>query len=1350
MKIILSVGLLLISFLNLFSQERLIKFKHLTVQDGLSRSWVRCIYQDSIGYLWVGTADGLNKYDGISFKTYRYKSGDPHCINNNNIIVIYEDKKRNIWVGTQAGLNLYNREKDEFTPLSAINNNYVSCIYEYNDGRFLIGSPGGLFLFNPSDLKAIHIHDDINIENILHDRSNNFWLATYYHGLLLLDTTDYSYYQIKPDKKIGLVTNNRIHSLFQDSRGGIWIGTNSDGIRYMTYDKNNPRNAQFINFKSEPGNNKSISNGAIYSITEDEKGYLWIGFENGGLNLLDLNTFPAKKVSFRHLVYNPVDPEGISDNSIYFIYHDRQNTIWVGTYGNGLNYYNALLQKFDHYSHQPGSNATINNNRVNAIYEEDDYLWIGTEGGLNVLDKRKNIFQYFSYDYNNPNSIGSNAVMTIFRDSRDNMWMGLWGGGLNLFNERTITFRHFMFNENDPKSIGSNSMVDIIETRDSSLWIATGRGGLNRYDHKTNTFERYQAGYTYNSISSNWVMDVLESSNGDLWIATTVAVDILYRKTNYFRTFIHNPSDPKSISYNGAIVLFEDSRKNIWIGTSNGLNVFNEKDSSFIHYFKSDGLPDNAIQAIEEDKHCNLWLSTNNGITKFIKGINIPEKPVFVNYNVNDGLQDNEFNARASFKNKEDLIYFGGNNGYNVFDPDKIESNPYVPNIVFTRLLIFNKPISIDSDNSPLVNDISVTKKLKLRRKHSVFTIEFASLNLLAPENNQYAFILEGFEKNWNYVGKQHSATYTNLDPGKYTFRVKASNNDRLWNDQGISLDIVILPAWWQTWIAMLVYLLIIVLAIYYFRKNTIISVNLKNELWREHLEKQKSEELNQLKNQFYTNVSHELRTPLTLIIGPLKQLITDGLLSLQLETIYRNANRLKILVDQILDFSKVENHMMKINQTECDVVSFTKNILRNFSDFAGQKNVSLNFLSNVSVCKVLIDEDKMEKILTNIISNAIKNTPDDGKVTTLLSVNYDNSKLNIKVTDTGWGISPEEIDHIFDRFYTPTNVLLARQGTGIGLNLTLKLIKLLNGALNVSSKPDEGATFIIDLPVKISDVNFNEIEVCLSENNRNLSQLQKPVIDIKSFQHEYTILIIDDNMDICTYIESILNNEFNVIWENNSVEALNHVNKYLPDLIISDVMMPELDGFELCRQVKSDLRFSHIPLILLTAKVGVEDQVTGYDTGADDYILKPFEGEILKARVKNLIRQIEKLRQHFIGRDGVINHKVQANALDIIFMEEILNTLREQYVNPEFNVNLIIEKTGMSRSVFYKKFKALSILSINDLVKNFRLNKAAELLSGGHYTVSQVAYECGFSDPAYFSKVFKEYYKVSPKDYTI
>lgn len=1347
MKSITILVLQVLFIINAFSQTiSNIRFKHLTVQDGISRSWVKCILRDHIGYLWIGTADGLNKYDGVSVRTYRYNSTDSLSINHNDILYIYEDKKENLWIGTQEGLNLYDREKDRFHSISG-NLKNVRSIFEYDDGRFLIGSPGGLYLFSPKDFTYQQLQYKIHIEAILHDQNNNLWLATY-EGLFLLNTTDYSCIPINLETSRVNTSNFHISSIFQDSKGGIWIGTNSNGLYHMTYDKRNPLYPQFKKIDFQPHNNESLYNGAIYTISEDEKGSLWIGIENGGLYLFDLNAFSQNNISFQHISYNPYDTNGLSDNSVHCIYRDNQNTMWIGTYGAGLNFYNAIVQKFDHIKHVPGANSTIDNNRVNVIYEDETNLWIGTEGGLNVYDKNKRQLASHKFDSQNPNSIGANAVWAICRDSRHNIWIGTWSGGLNLFNESTRNFRHFLPDKTNPNSIGGNNIYKVIETQDNQLWIASMLGGLNRYDYHTGYFHRYLVNYNKNSISGDWVMDLLESSDGSLWISTTVAVDILDRKTGHFVSFKHDPKDPRSISYNGALVLFEDSKKNIWLGTSNGLNLFNKADSSFMHFQMHDGLPSNVIRAIEEDHQGNLWLSTNNGISKFVNATHTPKHPKFINYTTSDGLQGSEFNTRSSFKNKKGFIYFGGNNGYNVFNPASIQTNPHVPNIVFTKLLLFNKPVGIDDEESPLIHDISNTKELKLRRKDNVFTIEFASLNLLAPENNQYAFQLEGFESKWNYVGNQHMATYTNLNPGKYTFRVKASNNDGLWNEKGISLDIIIMPAWWETLAAKLFYLLCIALAIYVVRKLILFSANLKNELWRQQIEKKKTEELVQLKNQFFTNVSHELRTPLTLILGPLRKIISNSEDASAFQPIYNNATRLKKIVDQILDISKIENNMMNLNQEWGNIVDHLFDCSKNFIGLAQQKQIAYQFKSSVSTFYCDYDPDKTEIIFSNLLSNAFKNTPAGGSVK--VSIDYDRQTeiLMIEFSDTGKGIDPLEMDHIFDRFYSSSKPSDDFSSTGIGLDLTKKLVELHNGSIFVSSLPGKGAVFTVKMHTPGGKAQDGSTEEQLTKPecfNRVVHNITTPT----HFKHEKSVLVIDDNLEMCDFIESILCDSYDIIKVTNPTETVDSILAYTPDLIISDVMMPEINGFELVKQIRNDIRFSHIPIILLTAKVTINDHITGYEAGADDYIYKPFEGEILKARIKNLLAQQENLRKHFIGTNGIINQKIKTNELDVKFVESILSLIEIHYSDPDFNVNVIIEKMNMSRSIFYKKIKMLSEQSVNDLIKNFRIKKAADLLNTGNYSVSEIAFECGFSDPAYFSKVFKEHYKISPKEFT-
>jgi signal transduction histidine kinase/DNA-binding response OmpR family regulator len=728
------------------------------------------------------------------------------------------------------------------------------------------------------------------------------------------------------------------------------------------------------------------------------------------------------------------------------------------------------------------------------------------------------------------------------------------------------------------------------------------------------------------------------------------------------------------------------------------------------------------------------------------KGISLPKHPEFRSFSVFDNLpSSSEFVGRSASRNGKGELYFGSTNGYFVFDQSKIKNNPNVPEITFTELRINNAPVNINTPDSPLEKDISVTKQLKLSPNQNVFTIEFAGLNFIEPENNQYAFKLEGFDTQWNYVGHQQSATYTNLDPGDYTFRVRASNNDGLWNDEGIFLKIIVLPAWWQSWFAKIIYLVLFIIGIFFFRKHTIISTNLKNVLWREHLEKQKSEELTQMKQQFFANVSHEIRTPLTLILGPLSKLIKEKKKIPELDTMYRNSTRLKTLVDQFLDFNKVENQMMTVSPTRAEVLELTRSIIANFADYAGQKNIELRLETTFSKCVATIDQDKYEKILTNLLSNAVKSISGKGSVVTQLKFDSQSSELVVSVIDTGCGIAPEESEHIFERYYSGSNHLNHIDSTGIGLYLTRELIELQKGTIGVTSKVEEGSTFTMNLPISVSEFEPGHDTIFYSQEPCNIKATENPN---STQQFERTVLVVDDNIDICNYVETILCDEFNVIKENNPVNCIDKIITYMPDLIVSDVMMPEMDGFQLCRIIKEDIRFSHIPVILLTAKATKSDHIVGYETGADDYVAKPFDEEILKARIKSIIARIEKLKQHFIGRDGIINSGVQTNALDVKFMEDVLSEIKQNYQASDFNVNHIIEKMGMSRSVFYKKFKSLSDQSINDLIKNFRLKKAAALLADGNLNVSEAAYECGFTDPAYFSRVFKEYYQVAPKDF--
>ncbi|MBN2524271.1 MAG: response regulator [Bacteroidales bacterium] len=1349
-------GFLLFLVCSLYSQDSEIKFRQITVEDGLSQNWIRCISQDKYGFMWFGTRDGLNRYDGYNFKIYKLDQKLKNSLSNNHIKVIFEDSRGNLWIGAQGGLNIYDRKRDEFIPLSFTLDYSIEAIAELSSGDLLIGSPEGLFFIDQEDMSFKELNTEMYVNAILIDNNNNIWLGTY-SGLCLFNQADCSvqvFRNRKDDKKS--ISENIIRSMAQDSQGRIWVGTDTKGLNLLRYIKEDPFHPEFINYSNHPDDPESIGKGAVLALLDDKEGNLWIGLENGGLDIIELDDFKENRCVFKHYLHNEGDSYSISNNSIHSIYRDKSGTIWAGTYAMGINYYNKLLHKFEHYKHLPNNSHSINNNHVNVIYDEADKLWIGTEGGLNVLDKKRKTIKHYTYDFRDDKTIGADPVWSILRDSYGNMWIGTWSGGLNLFDETSSTFTRYLHDENDENSIGGNSVFGLAQDQEGNLWIASMLGGLNRYDYGTNTFKSYLHEDGKNSISNNWVRDILISSYNEVWMSTMKAVDVFDINTGLFRSYTHDVSDTTSISYNGAVVIFEDSKRNIWIGTESGLNVYRRESNTFKSYFEEDGLPNNALTGICEDDNGNLWLSTNHGISKFVDGIHQPECPEFKNYDMWDGLQGNEFNRRSFCKGIDGRMYFGGTNGYNVFHPDSIKDNKWIPDVVLTGFYINNQSVDYRDKNSPLTENIHIAKEIRLLPKHMVFTIEYAALNYIASEKNHYAFILEGFEKEWNNVGTQRTATYTNLDPGRYVFKVKASNNDGYWNKEGRSLVITILPAWWQTWWAKALYALFILLALYFFRKYTLISVNFKNQLWKEHLQREKTEELNRMKIRFFTNISHELRTPLTLISGPIEQLINKGSKSKELELIKRSVFQLRKLVDQILDFRKIDSEEMPVKMQENDIVSCIKQTIFGFFDYAEQKGIKVIFRSGIHKLNMDFDKEKIDKIFTNLLMNALNYTQPGGTVSVNLTVHDEKPVKNeihlvIEISDTGKGIPKLEIDKIFNRFYTSDNQNDTLVGTGIGLHLTKSLVEMHGGEINVTSKEKEGTVFTVVLPARNGKLEIARKEIVLQNNISGKSSKMKVENQKSKIEsHKKTIIVIDDNIDICSFIESILISEFNIIKEINPEQGMELILKYMPDLVISDVMMPGMNGFELCERIKSDIRISHIPVILLTAKATVEDHILGFDTGADEYIYKPFDIKLLRSRVRNMIRQKEVLRKHLIGMDGKINSDISVNSLDKSFMDKIFNIILDNHHNPDFTVNNIIDEIGMSRSVFYKKFKALSNSSIHDLIKQIRLKKACDLMNDNSLTIAEVAYRSGFNDPSYFSRVFRETYQVTPKDYIL
>jgi signal transduction histidine kinase/ligand-binding sensor domain-containing protein len=1126
-KIAVFAVLLFGIILYTFAQEEPLRFRHITTEDGLSQNWVQCILRDSRGFMWFGTGgNGLNKYDGYSFKIYKSDPGNKNSLQNNWITVIFEDEDQNLFIGTQSGLCLYDKDKDNFYRIPGIQNQVVRGIFQYKEKVLCIICLQNIFFLNLNDFsiepfcEGSQCFKGVFVSTIVKDRSGNYWVGSN-DGLFRIDLQYKTFTCYLPEKSDpNSISDNDISVLYTDSRKRLWIGTTSNGLSLVNYKDDDPGKPYFINNLHEPNDPSSISGGRILVLRDDNKGKLWIGTENGGLDIIDQKDIDAGRFAFKHYTHNPYDETSISNNSIYSIFVDKQGTTWVGTYGGGINIYNKLLIKFNYYKQIPGMNNSLNNNLVNVFYQINTDLYIGTEGGLDIMNMVTGEFKHFTHDPNNPSSIGSDAVWEIFKDSRDRIWVGTWAGGLNLFHPESGTFTHYYTDPNKRNSISSNNIFGICGDDEGYLWIATMGGGLDRYDPIKNTFFTIQAEYKNpSSLSGDWVQTLFYNSKKELWVATTNGVDIYNIKNQSFTTFRTDTTNPASISSIGANILFEDSKGNMWIGSDIGLNRFVRKDSSFIHFQNVDGLPDNSIKGICEDNHGNLWLSTNFGLSKFINAVNLPARAEFVNYSTGDGLQGNEFNRRSCFKDQKGNLYFGGSNGFNVFYPDSIKPNPNIPRLYFTNLYIFNKRVEVDDKYGVLSQHISKCEKITLPYYYNVFTIEFAALNYIAPWKNQYKYILEGFEENWSEAGSKREVTYTNLDPGKYTFRVKASNNDGVWDEKGIALKITIPPPWWETWwfrVLSAIISIILLVGFYFYRLNALRkqkeqlqtkviertkeveeknkALTLQTELLNEtntlleerqqRVEEQAEElraqaeelansnatlvTLNATKDKFFSIIAHDLKNPFSSILGFCEILILryskyDDNKRLQLiGVINQSAQHIFKLLENLLQWARSQTGSLKFEPEEFDVAEL---ILENAGLLKNMLNEKQLLFESASTGKFMVVADKnmINTVIRNLISNAIKFTE---KGTIRVRVKKEENALKVFVEDSGVGMTSERAQTLFEIGHSKsTEGTRGETGTGLGLIICKDFIEKNGGTIGVESIVGKGSTFYFTLP---------------------------------------------------------------------------------------------------------------------------------------------------------------------------------------------------------------------------------------------------------------------------------------------
>jgi signal transduction histidine kinase/ligand-binding sensor domain-containing protein/DNA-binding response OmpR family regulator len=1326
-------------------------FDKILTSEGEANLSVRQIIQDSNGFLWLATFSGLYKFEGEDFiKPFSFVNRE---VINSDITCLLQDSSNYIWIGTNQGLSKYNpvTEKlhtyfhDQNVP-GSVSSDRIRSLGMDDSGRLWIGTfNAGLDYYNPAEDNFVHVEFDSlkvkppqHIKTILTGKDGKIWIGTLGDGLYCFrysgSKTD-SVFNYRAESPIHWLSNNYVYSLFQDKEGMIVAGTR-EGLNISDRTKNS-----FERIIS-PGFSNTNMNDYYRSVIRDRSGKLWIGTWDG---LIVSDSFEAMKSgNFEWIKHNRNLPHSISYDQILNIFQDRSGVVWIGT-ENGLNKYDPYQNQFQQLSGEAFNNLKVQT--ATAFYPYDNGMLILTLSD-GILFKKGNILkpvvEYF------PAGIRNERFYALLADSENNIWAGSYNGYLVRINNkgRITSYKH---------SRRNIPIYSIVEGINDTLIIGTGGEGLKYFNKKTESF------FDEKGIpASTLISFVYVDSIRNLWVASQTGI---YKKNHVSREFKNYlPDDPKKdLSPNYFYDIEESKNSGIVVGGRNGLYFYDKATDSF-HKKEFGNFPQLWVTNIQFDSEQNIWLNLNFNRIACLKN-KTGELRVF---NVNNGIRTGEYNRRGFFVDMNNMLYVSGFDQVYQFNTSHLFTNNYSPTPVFTRLIVNNSEIHAGIElNKQVILDsgIEFQDKISLNNRNKDFTISFVSGSYLNNKENKYRYMLHGYDKEWR-IGSERSAHYTNLNPGNYIFEVYGINNDGIPSAEPAKLFIRIKPSPFLSFWAILAYILITAVVAYETRRIILARIQLRRELLIERIKRDKEEKFNQERLRFYTNISHELRTPLTLIMGPIKQLISEekeGTKNSRLhQLILNNSQRLLTLVNQLLDFRKSLFEGMKLKATFSNIKDLIEWNIHAFDYLAIEKSIDVSFTTKCSEITGWFDKEKLEIILFNILSNAFKYTPDGGFIkielkTEKYSAHFPKEHFELKITNSGKGIPKHLQEKVFDRFFQiKDDPDTLKQGSGIGLSLVKALVELHHGKITVDSDPGKTTTFTILLSLDREEYSDEEVFDFKRDADRRTKELLENSLDQnKRIQPEskiprsHRILIIEDNSEMRYFLTGFLSDEYEVLTAGSGSEGLVICEKDNPDLVISDIMMENMDGLQFCKKLKTTPEISHIPVILMTALASLENKISGYKTGADDYITKPFEPQLLKIRVHSILENLEKVKKAFSSDMTISTKELTISKIDEDFLTEVVEMIEKNIDNVEFDVEYFSKNIGVSTSQLYRKIKSISGLSPNEFIRTYRLKKAARMIRETNLNISEIAYKVGFNDALYFSKCFKKQFGSSPSTFS-